>query len=327
MTTQRKLMLQINKVLKQRGQKALKQAQQAVSQEKTNYKPLVEALNYFMEKVWLDFMHPAMMSLACEAAGGNPDDTIQVGAAFVLLAGGADIHDDIIDQSTTKGGMLTVFGKFGQDIAILAGDALLFKGLLMLNEAIKKLPEEKSRQILEAVKESFEGISGAEAKEASNRGRIDLTGQEYFEIIKMKVAVAAVTTRIGAILGNGTPQQIELLDHFGQTFGVLNTVRDEYIDVYESDELKNRAEKECLPLPVLLTFQDLNKKTAILNLLKQPTKEAMEKVLELTMDSKETQSFTEKMRILRDQELKQIDVFSKCCAELTLMLKASLEDL
>jgi geranylgeranyl pyrophosphate synthase len=328
MTIVEKLMSRVNALLKERGQKALKLAQQAVSQEKTPYEPLGDALNYFMREVWFDFMHPALMSLACEAVGGNPDETVQVGAAFVLLAGGADIHDDIIDQSATKGGKPTVFGKFGKDIALLAGDALLFKGLYMLHEAVRILQEGKRNQILESVRQAFLGISSAEAKETSCIGREDLTGQEYFGIIKMKVAVAKVTTGIGAILGNGTSEEIEMLSHFGETFGILNTVRDEYIDVFEAGELRNRAENGCLPLPILLTCQDYEKKNTILQLLKQPaTDETMEKILEITMDSDETRKFTAEMRGLMEQELQRMSGLQNCRAELALLLQASLEDI
>ena len=65
------------------------------------------------------------------------NETVKFGAAVVLLAGAADIHDDIMDKSPKKELKLTVFGKFGQDIAILSGDALLLKGIYLLREACK----------------------------------------------------------------------------------------------------------------------------------------------------------------------------------------------
>jgi len=323
-----KLMLRVKALLKERGQKPLEIASQELSRQKIAFAPLGEALNYFMKEVWLDYMHPGLMSLACEAVGGNQEDTMDAGAAFVLLAGGADIHDDIIDQSVTKGSRLTVFGKFGKDIAILAGDALLFAGLNMLNEATKALQEDKKKQVLDSVRQAFLGITSAEAQETSFRGKEDLTWQEFFNVLKLKVAVASSTTKIGAILGNGSEKEIEMLSHFGETFGILNTVRDEYIDVFEADELRNRAANECLPLPILLTFQDPAKKSTILQLLKQPTtNEITEKILDITMDSKETRKFTAEMRALMEKELQQVSTLQNCLSELSLLLQASLEDI
>ena len=77
-------------------------SKQAVLAEQIKYEPLREALRYFMEELCYDASHPTLLSLACEAVGGNPDATTDIGAALVLLAGAADIHDDIIDQSLTK---------------------------------------------------------------------------------------------------------------------------------------------------------------------------------------------------------------------------------
>jgi len=328
MTSEENMMQRVKLLLRERGTKSLEFSQQTILREKIAYQPLYDALSYFMKEVWLDFLHPALLSISCEAVGGNAENTIQMGAAIVLLAGGADVHDDIIDQSITKGSKPTVFGKFGKDIAILAGDALLFKGLYLLNDAIRRLPDEKRRQILESVKEAFLGVSSAEAKEAGWRGRTDLSGEEYLDIIKMKVGVAQATARLGAILGDGTVEEIEMLSRYGRTFGILNTVRDEYIDVFEADELKNRAKKECLPLPILVTFKDPEKKAAILQLLKQPlTEKNMEKILDLTMDSAETRNLTEEMKTLMRQELQLISSVKSCQVELKLLLTASVENL
>jgi geranylgeranyl pyrophosphate synthase len=328
MSKQERLMPKANAILKEHGLAALKLAQRTISQEKVGFEPLRKTLDYFMGEVWLDLLHPALLSLSSEAIGGNSQDSVQVGAAFVLLAGGADIHDDIIDQSETKEGKQTVFGKFGKDLAILAGDALLFQGLYLLHEAVETLPEDKRHGILDAVKAAFWGISGAEAKEASYRGLTELSGPEYFGIIRNKVAVAEATARVGAILGGGTPKEVELLSEYGETFGILNTVRDEYIDVFDPQELKSRAEKECLPLPMLFAFKDLNKKKAILELLKQPLNEkTMEKILDLTMDSKETRMLTEELKTLMNQENQQIVNLKRSQKDLELLLKASLEDL
>jgi geranylgeranyl pyrophosphate synthase len=193
---------------------------------------------------------------------------------------------------------------------------------------VRTLPDDKRLQILQSVRRAFNSISSAEALEASNRGRTNLSGQEYLDTIRIKVAVAEATARMGAILGNGSQEQIEVLSHFGQTFGILNTVRDEYIDVFDADELKNRFKNECLPLPILLTFQDPQKKTAILHLLQQPaTEETMEKILDLTMDSTETRGLSEQINTLMNQELHQILAVKNNKSELELFLRSTIEDL
>ncbi len=188
MAPEKKLIMQVKKLLLERGREALETARQAVLKETVPFKPLEDALRFFIMN-WEDVLHPAMLSLACESVGGKPEATAQIGAAMVLLAGGADVHDDVIDQSRIKDSKSTVFGKFGKDIAILVGDALLFKGLYLLHEACVTLPEDKQQSILELTEQAFFGISSAEAKDASLRGKTDsCVAKEYLEMIKMKAA-------------------------------------------------------------------------------------------------------------------------------------------
>jgi len=327
MAPEKKLMEQAIAILRQKGQKAVELAKKTVLQEQIEYKPLKEALGYFM-KDWNDMLHPALVSLACEAVGGNPDTATQLGAALVLLAGGADAHDDIIDQSVTKGSKETVFGKFGRDVAVLVGDALLLKGTYLLHEASEPLPRSKRKAILNIVRRAFFEISGAEAKEARFRGKTDMPVQEYLEIIRHKVAASEASTMIGAIMGNGSAKEIEILGHYGRTFGILLTIRDEFVDVFEKDEIKNRAEKECLPLPIIVAFQDNSRKIQILKLLKgRITAHKIEKILDLSMDCKETQQQVREMRQMVKQEGLKLSPIQYLKAIFELLLESTLEDL
>src|SRR5665647_398735 len=141
-----KLWHRVNVLLSTYGKEALQFSKNYVLQEKIEYKPLNESLRYFFEN-WFDVIHPTLISLSCEAVGGSKNETVKIGASIVLLAGAADIHDDIIDNSIMKDSNPTVFGKFGKDIAILAGDALLLKGVYLLHEACKTLPKNKEEEI------------------------------------------------------------------------------------------------------------------------------------------------------------------------------------
>jgi len=290
----KKLMEQVQIVLRKRGQKAFEIARNVVLQEKSISEPVYEALRYFMEEFWYDVQHPALLSLACEAVGGNPNVTIHVGAAIVLLTGAADIHDDIIDKSKTKGSKPTVFGKFGKDITLLAGDALLFKGLILLHEACDKLPEKQERAILNLTKQAFFEIGNAEAKEVSFKGNFDLDPREYRNIIETKASVAETTARIGAILGGGNSKEIDILGHYGKILGILMTIRDDFIDLFEPDELKNRTENECLPLPILYAFRNTRKKSEIVRLLRRDkiTEQETDEILDLITDTKEVEELS-----------------------------------
>ena len=325
----KKLMEQVQTLLRKRGQKAFEIAKNTILEEKSINEPVYEALRYFMEESWYDIQHPALLSLTCEAVGGNPDATIHIGAAMVLLTGAADIHDDIIDKSKTKGSKPTVFGKFGRDIALLAGDALLFKGLILLHESCDKLPEKQGRAILNLTKQAFFEIGNAEAKEVSFKDNFDLDPREYRNVIEAKAAVAEISARIGAILGGGNSKEIDTLGHYGKTLGILMTIRDDFIDLFEPDELRNRVKNECLPLPILYAFRNTREKSEIVRLLRKNkiTEQGTQEILDLIIDMNEVQQLKKEMQLLIKREENPLNHIKRNRSTLMLLLRSTLEDL
>jgi tRNA 2-selenouridine synthase SelU len=105
-------------------------------------------------------------------------------------------------------------------------------------------------------------------------------------------------------------------------------LRDEFVDIFEPDEIKNRFEQECLPLPVLLALHDDSKRSTILKLLKsQITEESIEKILDLSIDDKETRNLETEMKSLIAQEIAGLSQVKQCRESLELLLNATLEDL
>jgi geranylgeranyl diphosphate synthase type I len=328
MSSNIKNMKEVIEFLESRGKKSVDVSKQYVLRKKIDYEPLNEAIKYFMNEFWYDVLHPALISIACEAVGGNPDETTNVGAAVVLLAGGADIHDDIIDQSTKKEPLPTVFGKFGRDIAILAGDILLTEGLYLLHEACENHSKGNKREILDSILGAFYEVCAGEAKEASFRGKLDIPKNIFMDIIRQKVAAAEATTRIGAIIGGGSKEEIDILSHFGRIYGILLALRNDFIDVYEPDELSNRAKKECLPLPILLALKDKSRSALILELIeKEITEETIVSLVNLTIECKETRALVDEMIQLAKKEIANISQIKHCNIILESLLSSTLEDL
>jgi len=327
MTIEQKLMEQAGMIMQERGHASVDLARRSVLGEEVEQASLREALHYFIEG-WNDFLHPALISLACDAVGGKLETTVELGAALVLLAGGADIHDDVIDESVIKGSEQTVFGKFGKDLAILTGDALLLEGVYLLHEGCEKLGESKRKTILNIVKQGFLEISGAEAAEASMRGRTNIPKQQYVDIIRHKVAAGEIAMRMGALVGDGTPKEVEALAEFGRVYGVLMSLRDEFIDVFEQEELSHRLEKEVLPLPIILAFADESRKSALMQLLRgKITEDKIEQIVDLATNNVESKFLVSEMKKMVDQLILRIQNLRYCRENLELLASATLEDL
>jgi len=270
-TNQEEITEQLLKLLEERGKKALELARKTVLEEKIESKEVQEALKYFITEYWHDVTRPALLSLVCEAVGGDPDITTPIAISMTLISGAIDIHDDIIDQSKNKGSRLTVYGKFGKDIALLIGDALMFKGFTVLYEAVEKgVPAEKIALISDIIKRTFFELGDAEALELQFRGRTDVMPEEYLRVVRKKAADVESYTRISAILGDGSEEEIEALGEYGRLHGMLAILRDDMIDMFDLEETIHRIKKEHLSLAIVYALQNPEMNSILCSLLKKP---------------------------------------------------------
>jgi geranylgeranyl diphosphate synthase type I len=239
-------------------------------EEKVESKEVQEALKYFMTEFWHDVTRPALLSLVCEAVGGDPDITTPIAISITLISGATGIHDDIIDQSKSKGSRPTVYGKFGKDIALLVGDALLFKAFNVLYKAVEKgVSAKKIAAISDIINRAFFELGDAEAFALQFRGRTDVTPEDYLCVVRKKAADIEAYTRISAILGDGSEEEIEALGEYGRLLGMLGILRADMIDMLDLEETIHRIQKEHLSLVILYALQNPEMNSILRSLLKK----------------------------------------------------------
>ena len=272
---------QLLKLLHERGKEGLELARKAILEEKIESKVVKDALNYYMTECWHNVTRPALLSLGCEAVGGDPHITLPIAASITLISGATGIHDDIIDKSKIKGSRPTVPDKFGQDIALLVGDALLFKGFTLLYKAVEEgVSAEKIAIISDIINRTFFELGDAEALTLQFRGRTDVTPEEYLSIVRRRSADTEAYTRISAILGNGSEEEIEALGEYGRHLGMLGILRADMIDMLDLDEAIHRINKEYLSLVIVYALQNPEMNAIICSLLKKTiTQKDAEKLL------------------------------------------------
>jgi geranylgeranyl pyrophosphate synthase len=307
---------QLRRLFKERGSKALELARKTVLEEKIESKQVREALRYFMMERWYDTARPGLLSVVCESVGGKPEDMMDVAIPLILIGGATDIHDDIIDESKTKYNRPTVYGKFGKEIAILAGDALFFKGLSMLNISCTKHP-----QIMNIIKNMFFELGDAEALELQFRKKTTVAPEVYLAIIRKKAADVEAHTRIGAMIGGGTEKEIEVLGEYGRLLGMLIILKDDYIDSLEYEEIKHRIQKEHFPMPLLYALKDQKAKTTISEILQKTDikKKDVHTIEKLIQSARGFQETTKLMENLLEAAEKQITkIKNNTCLKLML---------
>ena len=286
--------------------------------DKTSRSAISQLMSY-----WKDYTRPALMSLACEAVGGDPESTKDVGSSMILLAAGIDIHDDVIDRSQRKDYGETVLGRRGVEITLLVGDILLVKGLISLasNLVCHGLSKEEVNAALTLTENLLLELSDAEAGELRLRRRTDITPRSYLRSTRMKAADIEAYMRIGAILGGGSTAEIEALARYGRALGMIIILRDDLSDMLDyKEELPHRVAYEHLPLPILYALENPEVKKKLEPILRKSKirRDEAEKILKITYEAGGLAGYEKAVRRLVRDCQREISVMRPSKARSTL---------
>ncbi len=290
-----------------RGKSALEEATRCILQSGYDQSIVSEALTYYAKEIFPSVLpiFPALIHLSCEIVGGKPEETKPVATAMILITASGDIHDDIIDRSISKSGRKTMFGKFGRDITLLAGDALLIQGMGLLQNSIAGLAENKRTAISNLITKAMFELTAAEATETCLWRKEQVTLEEYFEVIKQKGSIAELHCKIGAILGGADEKAFESITDYGRAIGILSVMKDEFMDVSNFSELKYRYKNEILPYPIICAFQSPALKKEILPIIESKgfSEKDLLSIAKATFDSSEVKQLRQKLKRLGEEEL------------------------
>jgi geranylgeranyl diphosphate synthase type I len=277
----------IIKELGKRSRECQKFVKKSLLAERIEHRELRQALEHYFS-YWNDFTHPGIFSIACEAVGGDPAKQIEAQSAMAMLAAAFDIHDDIVDGSKNKHGYPTVFGKYGRNISLLLGNAFMIDGFTLMGKIACRLPPERSNEIFSVLKASFFVVGNAHASELRLKRRLEASPEEYLKILEEKAASIEADMHVAALLGGGSVKMVEALGRYGRILGTLATLREEFIDIFEIEELNQRVRAEALPIPILYAFQDKKSEKRMKEIVgkKQLTSEDVETLLDLVLNSR-----------------------------------------
>jgi geranylgeranyl pyrophosphate synthase len=245
-------------LLKEIGEPIVKSAFADVANAEIPSATARSALMSFSER-WKDYSRAALMVMCCEAVGGDPAAVMPAAKALVLSGGAFDLHDDIVDGSMlrTDKGIQTTLGRYGQNVTMLAGDALLIEGLSQLYLLSKQMPLERVGEIVRTIKNGLYELGSAEVDELELVHNANVTPDVYLRIVRMKAADVESYTRVGAMAGGGSAEEIDALGTFGRMLGMAVILRDDIEDTFnDKRELFSRIAKESLPLPLIYSLDD-----------------------------------------------------------------------
>ena len=182
---------------------------------------------------------PLITLLACKAVGGDERLALRAGAAIEHFHTAALIHDDIADESQLRRGEPCMHITMGEGLAINAGDlALSLVTGTVLNDDLLD-DSVKIRVLKELVDMTTRTIEGQAMDIGWARDkRFDITVEDYLCMAQHKTAYysGAVPLAIGAIVGGGTEEQVEVLRSYGMSTGLAFQLQDDLLNLVGSKE-------------------------------------------------------------------------------------------
>jgi len=166
-----------------------------------------------------------MFVLLCARLGGEINDSSYRAASLVeLLHTATLVHDDVVDEAMERRGMFSINAIWKNKIAVLVGDYLLSKGLLLsLNN--------KDYLVLEVLSEAVKLMSEGELLQIEKARNLNLKESIYYDIINGKTAsLLASACAAGASTTFEDPEQIEKLRLFGEKVGMAFQIKDDLFD-------------------------------------------------------------------------------------------------
>ncbi|NIM26004.1 MAG: polyprenyl synthetase family protein [Nitrososphaeria archaeon] len=178
-------------------------------------------------------IRPIILVLAAESVGEVDDNTLAAACAVEFLHMESIIHDDIIDNETLRRQKDPFHIKYGYNTSVLTGDFVL--GLIL---GISSRLD--NARITKELASTAMLMSEGEMVESRLETSEDVTFDDYLKVIEYKTAVAfQAASRIGAIIGKGTEEEIESLTEYGKNIGIAYQIRDDLFDWKNEDKLFN----------------------------------------------------------------------------------------
>ncbi len=293
----------------------MKLAKQVISQELTMFEAhfkdavrsrvaLLDRIMQYIVKRKGKQMRPMFVLLSARLGGAVNDSTYRAASLVELVHTATLVHDDVVDDSMERRGFFSVNALWKNKVAILVGDYLLSKGLLLSLS-------NKDYRVLEILTEAFKLMSEGELLQFEKSRKLNLNEEVYYEIIKGKTAsLLASACAAGASTTFEDIAQIEKMKLFGEKVGMAFQIKDDLFDygIYDVGKPTGNDIKEkklTLPLIYTLTHCTTEMKRKLIYIVKNENtqKDKVQYLLDSVEKAGGIEYATEKMLAFRDEAL------------------------
>ena len=189
-------------------------------------------------------IRPVIMLLVCDMLSGDENEVMPFACAMEMIHTYSLIHDDLpaMDNDDYRRGKLTNHKKYGEAIAILAGDALLNKAFETVTSAVYKDSSRAIKAMSVLSKSSgTEGMIGGQTVDIESEGKkISPDELLYLHLLKTG-AIIRSSGVIGAIMAGAGDDEIKAVDEYCKNFGIAFQIQDDLLDILGNEEILGKA--------------------------------------------------------------------------------------
>jgi len=273
--------------------------------------PLLDKITYYIVKRKGKQIRPMFVFLSANLTGKITESTYRAAGLIELLHTATLVHDDVVDDANERRGFFSVNALWKNKIAVLVGDYLLSKGLLL------SLDNDEF-DILKIVSNSVREMSEGELLQIEKARKLDITEQVYFDIIRQKTAtLIASCCAAGASSAGADKETVERFREIGENVGIAFQIKDDLFDF----QTENNAGKPTgidikerkMTLPLIHTLQKASSadKSRIIKTFKHYNTDPkrVNEVIQLVNEGPGIDYATKQMNTYRDKAIEQLLLF------------------
>jgi octaprenyl-diphosphate synthase len=282
--------------------------------------PLLDKITNYIVKRKGKQMRPMFVFLSAKVCGEMNDSTYRAASLIELLHTATLVHDDVVDDSNERRGFFSVNALWKNKIAVLVGDFLLSRGLLLSID-------NKDFHLLGLVSNAVREMSEGELLQIEKARKLDIDEAVYFDIIRKKTAsLIASCCACGAASVTNDETIINKMSAFGEAVGIAFQIKDDLFDYGDGSNIGKptgidiKEKKMTLPLIFALNNATFFEKRRIINIVKNnnnnPQKVA--EVIDFVIKSGGIQYAEQKMNEYKSKALEILFSFPDSDSKLSL---------
>lgn len=272
--------------------------------------PLLDRIMKYIIKRKGKQLRPMFVFLSAKLHGPVNESTYRAAALVELLHTATLVHDDVVDESLERRGFFSINALWKNKIAVLVGDYLLAKGLLLSTSS-------NDFQHLHILSDAVKQMSEGELLQLEKSRSLNLKEEIYFEIIRSKTAsLLSSACAVGAWSTSNNEYITERMKIFGEKTGIAFQIKDDLFDYGNEDVGKptgNDLKEKKLTLPLIYTLNNIasSERKKIIYILKNQNRdhEKIRYVLQQVTETGGIKYANKKMNEYRDEAIKVLHEF------------------